>query len=316
MLGDFWKGLGGKLAERWLTALFSPACLFWFAGALAWLHGPGRATVRDKGWAGAAAVWTAGLTGRPALVQCLAVVASLLLLTLSGLLLQFLSRLAVRLLEGYGTSRGLARLTRERLSRRAQRDIGRLRLLAARPAADLDADELAVRGRLVRAMRSAPLDPARRMPTRLGNLLRASEDRVRAHYGLDPVICWPRLWFLLPDTARNEIVAARRSLYLSVQVWVCAVASAVWSVWSLWAIPLSLVVAATAYRGFLLSAAGQYAELVESCFDLYRRELYTSLRWPLPADPLAEHLAGQRLTTYLTAGSRRADPAFAPPESG
>jgi hypothetical protein len=316
MLGDFWKGLGGKLAERWLTALFSPACLFWLAGALARLNSGGWATVQAEGWVGAASSWTKELRALPVLVQGLAVVASLLLLTLSGLLLQFLSRPAVRLLEGYGTSRGLHRLLRERLGRRADRDIELLRPLAARQTADLDADELEVREKLVRAMRSIPLDAARRMPTRLGNLLRASEDRVRAHYGLDPVTCWPRLWLVMPDAARTEVVAARRSLYLSVQVWVAAVACVVWSVWSLWVFLLSIVAAATTYRGFVLSAARQYAEIVEVCFDVYRRELYNSLRLPLPENPLAEYQAGRRLTTYLVAGSRRPELAFAPDEGG
>jgi hypothetical protein len=35
LLGDFWKGVGGKLAERWVAALFSPALGFWAVAVLA-----------------------------------------------------------------------------------------------------------------------------------------------------------------------------------------------------------------------------------------------------------------------------------------
>ncbi|MFD3538240.1 hypothetical protein ACFWUQ_01910 [Streptomyces sp. NPDC058662] len=313
MLNDFWKGVGGKLSDRWLTALFSPAWLFWLAGLAAWLRGEGWPTVQRLGWLGAAKEWTAGLTGLPVLVQAAAVVGLLLLLTFSGLLLRFFSRPLVRGLEGYWVFTRPRRRLRERLGRRADADIARLRPLAARPADSLDAEALAERGRLALRVRSAPFDPRRRMPTRFGNVLRASEERIRAHYGLDPVVCWPRLWMVLPDATRNEVVASRRSVHLTTQVWVCGVLSSVWSVWTLWALPLSVLVAATAYRGFLLSAARVHTELLESCFDLYRTQLYQSLRWPLPEHPLAEHRAGRRLTTYLSSGSRRPEPLFADP---
>jgi hypothetical protein len=49
MLGDFWKGLGGKLADRWVAALLSPAFLFWTGALIAWLWGHQSATIRDQG---------------------------------------------------------------------------------------------------------------------------------------------------------------------------------------------------------------------------------------------------------------------------
>jgi len=44
-----------------------------------------------------------------------------------------------------------------------------------------------------------PAESDRHMPTKLGNILRAAELRSKDKYGLDAVICWPRLWLLLPD---------------------------------------------------------------------------------------------------------------------
>ncbi|MFE2283338.1 hypothetical protein ACFXDJ_04095 [Streptomyces sp. NPDC059443] len=314
MLNDLWKGMSGKLSERWLTALFSPACLFWLAGLACWVRSEGGGTVRAHGWRAAAKMWTTELAALPALAQAMAAVGVLLLLTLSGLLLRFLSRPIVRCLEGYWAFPAPRRWLRERLGRRAERDIAQLRPLAARAVDSLDAEVLAQRARLIRRVRAVPLDPRRRMPTRLGNVLRASEDRVRAHYGLDPVICWPRLWLLLPDTVKEEVLAAHRSLLVVIHVGAVWVACTVWSVWSLWAIPISLLAATVTYYGFLLAAAAAHAELVESCFDLYRQQLYTSLRWPLPRDPLTEYEAGRHLTAYLATGSRRPEPVFSPPE--
>jgi hypothetical protein len=56
-----------------------------------------------------------------------------------------------------------------------------------------------------------------------------------------------------------------------------------------------------------------FAELVEAAFDLYRMPLYSHLRWPLPANLVAERLAGRRLTTYLKRGLDDDTPAFTTP---
>src|SRR4051812_23597825 len=105
MLADFWKGVGGKLAERWLAALFSPAFIFWAGASLAWLHSHGRPVVSRLGWIGALKHWSAQLHGLPAVAQGLLVVAPLLLITVSGLALQQLTRPVLRLLEGYWPAR-------------------------------------------------------------------------------------------------------------------------------------------------------------------------------------------------------------------
>lgn len=131
---------------------------------------------------------------------------------------------------------------------------------------------------------SSPL-PAQRMPTRLGNVLRAAELRPGSRYGLDAVTCWPRLWLLLPKDSRQEVAAARTGLYLSVQSWLCGVAFSVFVVWAWWAPVVGLTVAWVTYYTRMLAAARTYGTLIESCFDIHRGLLYAALNWPRPANP-------------------------------
>jgi hypothetical protein len=308
MLGDFWKGLGGRLADRWAAALFSPAFAFWLGGLLAWVQHPGAGT---GGWHDRLLALGRQLQGVPVVVQGLYVVVPLIVITLSGLALQQAAQPALRVLEGYwppGLDPVAAKL-RTRLSDASDRDRARLRELAAKRQGALRPAEIAERGRLERRHRCVPAQKVAHMPTRLGNILRAGETRTRNRYGLDPIVCWPRIWLLLPDTSRQEVTACYTSLLLTVQVLICGVLFTVWTAWAWWALPIGLVVAVAAYIR-TLSAATAFADLLESCFDLHRMLLYQALRWPAPSDPHAEREQGARLTTYLHAGSRQPEPAF------
>jgi hypothetical protein len=185
------------------------------------------------------------------------------------------------------------------------------------PVTTLTPEDLAERGTLERRRWRIPLDPRERMPTRLGNGMRAAELRPGSRYGLDAVVCWPRLWLLLPETTRSDIVAARTNLYLCAQVWLCAILACAGAVWSWWALPLGLAVAAATYYGPLLSAARTYGDLVGAAYDIHRGLLYDALRWPYPPTPATERAQGRRLTLYLRAGSHAATPLFTarPPAS-
>jgi hypothetical protein len=148
------------------------------------------------------------------------------------------------------------------------------------------------------------------MPTRLGNILRAGEARVASHYGLDPIISWPRLWLVLPAAARKEVTATRASLYLAVQAAICGAAFVPLAAWAWWAAPLGVAVAVWAYHAQALTAAARYSDMVESCYDLHRRLLYESLRWPVPNSPAEELAQGVQVTAYLRSGSTAATPKF------
>lgn len=149
-----------------------------------------------------------------------------------------------------------------------------------------------------------------KMPTRLGNLLRATENRPQEKYGLNAVIVWPHLWLVLPENARTEVQTARADLNTAARVWLWSFLFLLWSPVSLWAIPIGLLLPPLIYYTWILSAAETYATLVEATFDLYRQNLYQALRWPLPQTPREEHAQGLQLTAYLWRGSDAPSPEF------
>jgi hypothetical protein len=115
------------------------------------------------------------------------------------------------------------------------------------------------------------------MPTQFGNILRPAEERPKNQYGLDTFICWPRLWLLLPDSVKTELTEARMTLNIGARIWLWSLLFLLWTPLAWWAIPAGILSAYLAYR-WLLNAAIIYGDLLESAFDLYRLELYKSLR--------------------------------------
>jgi hypothetical protein len=300
---SFWAGLGGKLADRWL-AVALPSLLFWLAGAVAWLAGSGgrerlAAILGDLDRAG---------TG----TALIAVALALLVVAGSAAVVERLTLPVVRLLEGYwpGWLRGLRdRAVRWRGARIA-RDEARYQELER--ASDDDAgsvDELIALDERLRRVPAA----GGRMPTRLGDVLRAAEALPQAKYGLDAVHCWPRLWLVLPEPVQRELLGARRTLDAAVTGLTWAVLAAVWTPVAWWVLPIAVAAVVVVHRWWLLPSAQVYGDLVEASFDVYRTALYDALRWPLPDNPRAEHELGLRLTQYLWRGSRDDIPQFRPP---
>lgn len=289
MLTSFWTGMSGKLAERGVAAILSPAFLFWAGGVAA------AGQIDDL------AARFGDLTGAE---QGAAVVGGFLLVALSGIVAQALALPTLRLLEGYWP-RPLDplrhRLTAVR-SRRLDEAGERWRALAlARHTRVLSPSERDEYARLERLRQQGPTRAELRMPTRLGNVLRAAEARPGERYGLDAIVCWPRLWMVLPETARTEVGAARQALDARVEVWIWSVLFCAWVPLAWWAAIAGIVVATAAYKA-LVSAAATYGQLVVATYDLYRAALYTALRVPLPGSLTEERAAGAALTRYLSRG--------------
>ncbi len=299
MMTNLWQSLGGKLAERWLELLFSPALLFWGLGA--WLALP------PARWAALEQALSAG----PNLRLALTVAAALLGVMLSAAVARHLRFATLRLLEGYWP-RPFAKLRGgwiERAARRQEKQQTDFQKLAGQGLDQLDTKQLADYLRLDAALMQAPADPRYLMPTRLGNVLRAAELAPRDRYGLDGVVCWPRLWLLLPENVRDELGQARESLDAAAELWLWAVLFLIWTPWACW-LPLpALALALYAYRR-ALRAAEVYAALIQSAYDLHRFALYQALRWPPPANPAEERAQGKALTEFLWRGSDSLTPAF------
>jgi hypothetical protein len=302
----FWESVSGKLAERLTAELVAPATLFWAAGLGAW--------ILDRGWNDSAdrlVRWFEGLSG---VEQVLVAAGALGALIASAAVGEYLARTVLRLLEGYwprglGWLRDAATAARSRRIARAETTLAELE--ATRRRSGLDPGEALEFARLDAKLRRVPAAPDLRMPTRLGDILRSGETWPRLKYGLDAVVCWPRLWLVLPEQARTDLAQARRELDHSVAIAMWGAMILVWTPLTLWALLAAAVLASFAYLRSL-SAAEVFADLVEAAFDVFRDSLYTHVGVAFPAAGEDERRAGESLTAYLWRGDLAAGSAERP----
>jgi hypothetical protein len=224
-------------------------------------------------------------------------------LVVAALVAQPLQLALVRGLEGYwaGTPLGAA-LTAPGRALQGRR-LRRLERRLAEPVATVDE----ARSLFLERRRVFPERPEDLLATRLGNVLRAGEERAGAPYGLDAVAVWPRLYPLLPETTRALVDDLRDQLDLGARLCVTFLAAAAISLaflaqhgWWL-AVPAGCVVLAwLAYRGALASAAA-YGDGARTALDLHRFELHKALHLALPATRSAELVVNRQLTGFLVA---------------
>ncbi len=303
MLTALWSGIGDKAADRWAALLQSPALAFWLLGLLAWVWRHGGLWGPGSGWTDLVHAWDSALGGSGLVAQAVAVGVGLLIVSGCDQLGRLLTLPVLRLLEGYWP-RWLDPLAARRIERRSERikdDAEAWRTLFARRDA-LNAQEYAQLLRLEQRRAAVPTRAAERMPTALGDRLRVMESRPRLRYGLDAVTTWPRLWLLLPDTARTGASAAREGLDEAARWWAWSLLSLVWVALAWWVLPIAVLGLVVAYRWALMAAAA-YAVVVQSCFDLHRDLLYTALGVPPADDPAGEREAGARVTRFLQRGA-------------
>lgn len=305
MLGAFWQAIGGKLADRW-AAISGQSLVFWFAGLVLYLARPGgTGTLRS---------WTRWLDHQATATQLIVSVAGLLCAAASAIIVAALATPALRLAEGYWPSWAahLQRRLAAWLAIRAAEEATAWQdaYASVHPPATVTRERLAQYARLERRRRRRPTASAYFMPTPIGNILRAAERRPVDKYGLDTVALWPRLWLLLPDLTRQELMAARASLDNATTVMIWGLLFCAYAPLTLLAIPAGLAVATAALTVVMPSRAQTFGDLVEAAYDLHRTALYQQLRWPLPETPAQERSQGQQLTAYLWRGSDQEVPAF------
>ena len=318
MWTSFLQGLGAKLAERWLVAVLTPAFGFWGIGLVALLCHDDKSL---QGWGLASLIpahshvlhvpFPQDLRGLSTERQIAFLVGGLLVVGISAAIAQRFLVPTLRLAEGYGWPSWLdffrMKLVRRKAEAVEHATVQRDTLLKK----DFDAmtiDQRRDLALLYQLLRRSP-SKDRVLPTKLGNVMRAAEDLPEKKYGLNALVCWPRLWLLLPNDAKKELTGSRAPLNAAALAFLWCLSFLVWSIWAWWAAPLGLLAAFLAYRSMVMAAV-IYGELIESTFDVHRIVLYKALRWPLPKNPSLEREVGEQITEYLYHGSIQSTPIF------
>lgn len=289
MLTKFWDKITENLAQEWQIALMAPSFVFWSAGLALYAirHGWQPILNMIAGWNIAQSV--------------AAILAGLGILTISTALINQFTVPILRLLEGYWRApfSSLANSRIAATNQQIKEKEERWNWLAQRKAAnELTALQLREYALLDADLFNYPLNENWRMPTRLGNLMRAAEEYANVHYGLEITITWSRLWLLLPASTQQEISRSRQNLDRAIHIFTWAILFTGWAIWNPWAVVISIFLSVVFYQS-ILQNAGAYAELLKAAYDLNRFNLYDALHWPKPDSPQAEIRAGQALTNFL-----------------
>ena len=310
MLSKLLLSASQKLTERVIAAITLPALGFWFVGVVVLFLSPTYSlvvvSIKSAGTP-LLLLWAAALLGAivisAGLVSALAPLISKLLL---GEWPHWFHRL-----QAVSVARKQSMLLNARapsgnrwpeLSRRLNgRALAKKKYARTKPRNTPCAAGLPIRAQII--------------ATKAGNLLRAAASRITGKYGLEAAVVWPRLELVIPaqpcqvlnatqEQFREASGAATWSAILP--LWV--IAGVVWGTagWRLWMLlgllPASLCLCAAAYQRCVLGLE-QFGETLESLFDLFRTDLYRSLRFPLPPTPEEELISGATLTAYLLRGS-------------
>ncbi len=275
MLGTLFDKVTGLFDSRFVLALLLP--VFAFAAGTAAL----AATM--TGWH-QADTWWAGLDAARQVALGVAAAAAVVVL---AIIIGTQVVAMTRVLEGYWPSRWV-NATLGRLGRWRERK-RRASLAAAADTSDLAA---------LRSYLAFPPD-GEPLPTRLGNALLAAESYPgdEQRWGIDAVFWWPRLYLILPDSARDQVDNARASLDQLVVLTMLSAAFGVVSL-ALSCAGLNLAVGLGCAAGALLlsrssylaavTAAAVFGDLVRSSYDLFRGDLLGKLGWPMPPTLAAE----------------------------
>lgn len=292
MLDKFWESIGTNLAEHWLEYIIGPAFLFWAGsfGLYAW----------QTGWL----LFLQRIQALTLFQQGSWLILAFLVLVFSSVLMQALRFPILRLLEGYWhwpfnyLSLGIIILQEAQF----QKKYDELRHLASQDKNELNAKQRDKLNTLEYWVHWQPVKAKDLLPTKLGNILRAREYSPERKYGLDAIICWPRLWPLLPENVRSDLTDARSALDRLTELWLWGFLSLIWVFWLPWTAIISILWMAISY-GIACQAAMAYGELLEAAFDLHRFSLYDAMGFPRPKNTQEEKAFGSQLTEFLWRGT-------------
>ncbi|WP_326947378.1 hypothetical protein OG439_00555 [Amycolatopsis sp. NBC_01307] len=153
-------------------------------------------------------------------------------------------------------------------------------------------------------IRSLPV-MARTMPTRLGNVLRAAEDRVGKQYGLDVIATAQHFSLVAEQRHLDHLRDARQQFDLTVRlcvVFLIATAMACGYLatdgWWLLAALIPYALSWLTYRA-CVGAAADYMAVMATVIDLNRFKLYESLHVELPRNSVEERRNNEKLMKLL-----------------
>jgi hypothetical protein len=306
MLTKFWESAGEGIAGQWLQYIFGPAFLFWGGGLIIIASQSGLVTAWN---------W---ISSQDVATQVAMLIIGLLVIVLSSKLMEQLRFSFLRLLEGYWIwpLSYLNLLFTSLQQWLIKRDRKRWNTLMDKKENDqLSAVEKRELEQLESNLHYAPADLDDCMPTSLGNVLQSAESTPRHKYGLDAVICWPRLWLSLPKDIQDVMDSARQTLDTLVELFAWGLFFLVWMFWWRWAFLISIFWMVAIYL-LAVQAARTYADLLESAFDMYRWSLYEFAHWPMPRKSGSEEVElGKQLTEFLWRGTTDIPIRYKPKDS-
>ena len=148
---------------------------------------------------------------------------------------------------------------------------------------------------------------SRLLPTRLGNTMRACEDRAGGRYGLATVATWPRLHAQLSERLFTAVGDARSQLDTSARLCVTFAAATVLSIalltshggwWLLIVTGSAVLLLVFAYRSAIASAR-VHGQLLEAAYDLHRFDMIAALHYQLPPTDVVEIEFNRRLSEFF-----------------
>jgi hypothetical protein len=163
------------------------------------------------------------------------------------------------------------------------------------------------------------------MPTKFGNILKASEAYSSTRYGIDGVQFWPRLWHVIPDSYRQTIIDARNELSflvnmsaLSVVFYLLCVIALLYntpvpgttpnwvaifddSIRYIFAGTLAFLVNRFFNRAAIFSVS-DFGVMIRSAYDLFRLDLLKQFRLEQPKDSVEEFQIWKNLGELMILG--------------
>jgi hypothetical protein len=286
--------VSGVLEQRFVRNAFFPALAFLAAGAIVGLAGRHRLAHALDGWQKA---------GGP--TQAVVVVAGAAAAWFFAAIIDSQTRRITQLFEGYWSG-PFARIAEQGKKRHQTILTGLLKA-----------------GKMSEVYQRYPLAVDDVMPTRLGNVLRASERYPFDRYGANAIIVWPRLYMVLPDSVIATSAQARASLEFQLVLAALGVLFSVLSGVYLVAITAAAWLFATAFWGGALvavfayqaslAAAAVYAESLRAAFDLYRLDALTHLQLPRPTNATDEHARWREFSRLVLRNDPLPQPYPQPP---